>query len=48
MDVQTLFNCAAFGNPVTDPTNTNVGKVVSAVGAAGARLFFGFTARFTF
>jgi hypothetical protein len=48
MDVQNLFNYAAFSNPVTDPTNTNFGKVVQAVGAAGAMRFFSFTARFTF
>jgi hypothetical protein len=48
MDVQNLFNYAAFGNPNTDPTNTNFGKVVTAVGAAGAMRFFSFTTRFTF
>jgi len=48
MDIQNLFNYAAFGNPVTDPTNTNFGKVVSAVGAAGAMRFFSFNVRFAF
>ena len=47
-DIQNLLNYAAFGNPVTDPTSTNFGKVVSAVGAAGAMRFFNFGLRFTF
>ena len=47
-DIQNLLNYAAFGNPVTDPTNTNFGKVVSAVSAAGAMRFFNFGLRFTF
>jgi hypothetical protein len=48
VDIQNLLNYAAFGNPVTDPTNTNFGKVVSAVSAAGAMRFFNFGLRFTF
>jgi hypothetical protein len=47
-DIQNLLNYAAFSNPVTDPTNTNFGKVVSAVSAAGAMRFFNFGLRFTF
>ena len=46
-DIQNLLNYAAFGNPNTDPTNTNFGKVVSAVSAAGAMRFFNFGLRFT-
>jgi len=47
-DIQNLLNYAAFGNPNTNPTNTNFGKVVSAVSAAGAMRFFNFGLRFTF
>ena len=47
-DIQNLLNYAAFGNPETNPTNTNFGKVVSAVSAAGAMRFFNFGLRFTF
>ncbi|HKY19901.1 MAG TPA: carboxypeptidase regulatory-like domain-containing protein [Vicinamibacterales bacterium] len=47
-DIQNLLNYAAFSNPNTDPTNTNFGKVVSAVQAAGAMRFFNFGLRFTF
>ena len=48
LDCQNLFNYAAYSNPNTDPTNTNFGKVVSAVGAAGAMRFFSGGLRFTF
>ncbi len=48
VDIQNLLNYAAFGNPSTDPTNTNFGKVTTAAGAAGAMRFFNFVARFTF
>jgi hypothetical protein len=48
VDVQNLLNYAAFSNPVTDPTNTNFGKVVTAVGAAGAMRFVSFGWRITF
>jgi hypothetical protein len=48
MDIQNLFNYAAFSAPTTDPTNTNFGKVTAAVGAAGAMRFFSFTMRLTF
>jgi hypothetical protein len=48
IDIQNLLNYAAFGNPETNPTNTNFGKVVSAVSAAGAMRFFNFGLRFTF
>jgi hypothetical protein len=47
-DIQNLLNYAAYSNPVTDPTNTNFGKVVAAVGAAGAMRFFNFGVRFAF
>jgi hypothetical protein len=47
-DIQNLLNYAAYSNPITDPTNTNFGKVTTAVGAAGAMRFFNFVARFTF
>jgi hypothetical protein len=47
-DVQNVFNYAAFGTPVTDPTNTNFGKVVTAVSAAGAMRFFSFGLRYGF
>ena len=47
-DVQNVLNYAAFGNPNTDPTNTNFGKVTTAVGAAGAMRFFSFGMRFGF
>jgi hypothetical protein len=48
VDVQNLLNYAAFNNPITDPTNTNFGKVTTAVASAGAMRFFNFVARFTF
>jgi len=48
LDIQNLFNYAGFSNPVTDPTNTNFGKVVQAVGAAGAMRFFNFGVRLAF
>jgi hypothetical protein len=48
MDIQNLLNYAAFNNPNTDPTNTNFGKVTTAVGAAGAMRFYNFVGRFTF
>ena len=48
MDIQNLFNYAAYNNPSTDPTNTNFGKVTSAVSAAGAMRFFSFAMRFSF
>ena len=48
MDVQNLLNYAAYNNPVTDPTNSNFGRVTTAVGSAGAMRFFNFVARFTF
>jgi hypothetical protein len=47
-DVQNVLNYAAFGNPNTDPTNTNFGKVTTAVAAAGAMRFFSFGLRFSF
>ncbi len=47
-DIQNLLNYAAFNNPITDPTNTNFGKVTTAVASAGAMRFFNFVARFTF
>jgi hypothetical protein len=37
-----------FNTPNTDPTNTNFGKVTTAVGAAGAMRFYNFVGRFTF
>ena len=48
LDCQNLLNYAAYSNPVTDPTNTNFGKVVAAVSAAGAMRFFSGGIRFTF
>jgi hypothetical protein len=48
LDVQNLFNYAAYNNPTTDPTNTNFGKVTTAVASAGAMRFFSVGARFTF
>ena len=48
VDIQNLLNYAAYSNPITDPTNTNFGKVTGAVGAAGAMRFFNFVMRFTF
>jgi hypothetical protein len=47
-DVQNLLNYAAYNNPITDPTNTNFGKVTTAVASAGAMRFFNFVFRFTF
>ena len=47
-DVQNLLNRAAYNNPVTDPTNTNFGKVTTAVASAGAMRFFNFVLRVTF
>jgi hypothetical protein len=47
-DVQNVLNYAAFGNPNTDPTNTNFGKVTTAVAAAGAMRFFSFGMRYSF
>ena len=48
LDVQNLFNYAAYSNPNMDPTNTNFGKVVTAVSAAGAMRFISFGVRFAF
>jgi hypothetical protein len=48
IDVQNLFNYAAYSNPVTDPTNTNFGKVVAAVSAAGAMRFVSMGLRIAF
>jgi hypothetical protein len=48
VDIQNLLNYAAYSNPVTDPTNTNFGKVVAAVGAAGAMRVFSFGVRLGF
>ncbi|HEV3214878.1 MAG TPA: hypothetical protein VGZ27_04115, partial [Vicinamibacterales bacterium] len=48
VDCQNLLNYAAYSNPVTDPTNTNFGKVVAAVSAAGAMRFFSGGVRLTF
>jgi hypothetical protein len=48
MDIQNLLNYAAFNNPNTDPTNTNFGRVTTAVAAAGAMRFYNFVGRFTF
>ena len=47
-DVQNLLNYAAYNNPITDPTNTNFGKVTTAVASAGAMRFFNFVFRLTF
>jgi hypothetical protein len=47
-DIQNLLNYAAYNNPITDPANTNFGKVTTAVASAGAMRFFNFVARFTF
>jgi hypothetical protein len=47
-DIQNVLNYAAFGNPNVDPTNTNFGKVTTAVAAAGAMRFFSFGMRFGF
>jgi Carboxypeptidase regulatory-like domain len=48
VDVQNLLNYAAYNNPITDPSNTNFGKVTTAVASAGAMRFFNFVMRFTF
>jgi hypothetical protein len=48
IDIQNLLNYAAFGNPNVDPTNTNFGRVTTAVAAAGAMRFFSFGRRFSF
>ena len=48
LDIQNLFNYAGYSNPVTDPTNTNFGKVVAAASAAGAMRFFSFGVRYAF
>jgi len=48
VDIQNLLNYAAFNNPITDPANTNFGKVTTAVASAGAMRFFNFVMRFTF
>ena len=47
-DIQNLLNYAAYNNPITDPTNSNFGRVTTAVAAAGAMRFFNFVMRFTF
>ena len=47
-DIQNLLNYAGYSNPVTDPTNTNFGKVVAGNGAAGAMRFFNFGVRIAF
>ncbi len=48
LDIQNLFNYAGYSNPVTDPTNTNFGKVVAAASAAGAMRFYSFGVRYAF
>ena len=48
VDIQNLLNYAAYNNPITDPANTNFGKVTTAVASAGAMRFFNFVMRFTF
>ncbi|MEP6917762.1 MAG: hypothetical protein ABJC89_19095, partial [Acidobacteriota bacterium] len=48
IDIQNLLNYAAYNNPTTDPTNTNFGRVTTAVASAGAMRFFNFVTRFTF
>ena len=48
LDIQNLFNYAGYSNPVTDPTNTNFGKVIAAASAAGAMRFFSFGVRYGF
>jgi len=48
LDIQNLLNRAAYNNPITDPTNTNFGKVTTAVASAGAMRFFNFVMRVTF
>ena len=48
VDIQNLLNYAAYNNPITDPTNSNFGKVTTAVASAGAMRFFNFVMRFTF
>lgn len=40
MDIQNLLNYAAYNPPITDPTNSNFGKVTTAVASAGAMRFF--------
>ncbi len=35
VDIQNLLNYAAFNNPITDPANTNFGKVTTAVALGG-------------
>jgi hypothetical protein len=47
-DIQNLLNYAAYNNPIVDPTNSNFGRVTTAVAAAGAMRFFNFVMRFTF
>ena len=47
-DMQNIFNYAAFNNPSTDPTNTNFGKVTTAVASAGAMRFVNFVVKFSF
>jgi hypothetical protein len=47
-DIQNLLNYAAYNNPITDPTNSNFGRVTTAVASAGAMRFFNFVVRFTF
>jgi hypothetical protein len=48
LDVQNLLNRPAYNNPITDPTNTNFGKVTTAVASAGAMRFFNLVVRMTF
>jgi hypothetical protein len=48
VDIQNLFNYAAYNNPSTDPTNTNFGKVTTAITSAGAMRFFNFVMRYNF
>jgi hypothetical protein len=48
LDIQNLLNRAAYNNPITDPTNSNFGKVTTAVASAGAMRFFNFVMRVTF
>ncbi len=48
LDVQNLLNRPAYNNPITDPTNTNFGRVTTAVASAGAMRFFNLVVRMTF
>ena len=48
MDIQNVFNIAAFSAPSTVPTSTSFGKVQASNGSAGAMRFMSFNFKLNF